>query len=131
MPIVQITFNSDQGKCDGTTSTGSIIPPDSPACSASDLSQPEEYHNLPLVGNYQEPVVASQGRCTTEMVPGFPATLSSDLPFGHPHSTSAVTWQEKHTIGLWHSQGDKCSQADKCNQADKCSQADKCMVSLI
>jgi len=113
VPIVQTAFSSDEGKCNGTTSIGSIIPPDSPAWSPSDFSQPEGYYSLPLVGNYQEPVVASQGRCTTEMVPGFPATLSSDLPCGHSHSTSAVTCQEKQTIALWHSQGDKCSQADK------------------
>ena len=83
----------------------------SPTPSPLYFPQPEEYQSLLVASSYQEPVVVSQERCTTVMVPGFLAPLSSDLPRRQLPSIPTVAKQERCTtdiIALWHSQADMC-----------------------
>ena len=75
MPTEQSEFSTDQGGWIGATSTGYITPPGFPT---ADLPQPEGYHsppNIPVIGNYQEPVVARKEKCKTNMITGFLALL--------------------------------------------------------
>ena len=99
MPTVQTVCNTKKAP------TGCII---SLLNSPAPSPQPEEYQSLLVASSYQEPVVASEERCTTVMVPGSLAPLSSDLPH---RQLPNVAKQERcitDIIALWHSQADMC-----------------------